>query len=148
MPVADAKLRNVVRASHPGPLSIPDAETILEIAQLAVDADGREDPDEIATFFALGKHVFALAGVAELPTPTFAPDEDDREHLTAVAQRLTGPAARELAYTAAYVLTILDVAVAPEEDAFIEDLRVALGLTEARARELAAAIGNTIAPLA
>src|SRR5512138_1537557 len=113
MHIDEAQLPAVVRALHQGALSVGDAETVVALAQLAVDADGREDPDEIAMFFAFGKSVLALAGVTETPTPTVSGDDED-ERLADLAGQLSTPGARELAYAMAYVLTIADYQAAPE----------------------------------
>lgn len=136
----------ILQTQHPGPLSPVDAEVIVAIAQLAVDADGQEDADEIKMFFALGKAVFSLAGMAEAPTPTFASGDDDGERLVTLAKQLTAVPSRELAYSVAHLLTISDVAIAPEEDDMLVDLRTALDISEDRAEELARVIGAAVTP--
>ena len=146
--MSEPRYAEVLKPIHPDKLSPEDAETIMEIAQLVVDADGQEDQDEIQSFFAIGKTVYAMAGLAETPTPTFASDLEDDERITALAQELATPAAKELAYCVAYLLAVSDIALAPEEDAYVENLRVALGMTEDRADELAAQMGAAITPLA
>ena len=146
MNIDDGRFRDILRAQHPGPLSPVDAEVIVAIAQLAVDADGQEDASEIKMFFALGKAVFALAGMADAPTPTFASDDDDADRLLSLAKQLTAVASRELAYSVAHLLTISDVAIAPEEDDMLVDLRTALDITEDRAEDLARTIGAAITP--
>ncbi len=141
-----AAIRSIVRARHAGPLPPADAEAILGLCQLAVDADGREDADEIAMFFAFGAAVNELAGIAGADTPTFASDLDDGEQLDVLAQQLVTQPSRELAYTIAYVLTVADVDIAPEESEFIENLRAALRIEPDRADALAAEIGAAITP--
>ena len=136
----------ILKTVHPGALSPEDAETIMEVAQLVVDADGQEDKDEIESFFALGKAVYGLAGLAETPTPTFVSDLEDDERIKALAEELSTPAAKELSFCVAYLLAVSDIALAPEEDAYVESLRVALGMTEDRADELAAQMGAAITP--
>ncbi|MBA3454816.1 MAG: hypothetical protein H0T42_17140 [Deltaproteobacteria bacterium] len=137
---------DILRAQHPGPLSPIDAEVIVAIAQLAVDADGHEEAEEIKMFFALGKAVFGLAGMAEAPTPTFASGDDDGERLVTLARQLIAVPSRELAYSVAHLLTISDIAISPEEDDLLVDLRTALEITEDRAEELARDIGSAITP--
>jgi len=146
MNIDAGRYREILQAQHPDPLSPVDAEVIVAIAQLAVDADGQEDADEIKMFFALGKAVFALAGMGDTSTPTFAVDEDDDARLLSLAKQLTAVPSKELAYTVAHLLTISDVAIAPEEDDLLVDLREALAITEDRANELAQAIGAAITP--
>jgi hypothetical protein len=146
MNIDAGRFEQILRTQHPGPLSPVDAELIVAIAQLAVDADGREDVDEIKMFFTIGKAVFALAGMADASTPTFAVDEDDAERLVGLAKQLEATASRELAYCVAHLLTIADIAIAPAEDAFITNLRTALAIEEGRAQELAFSINAAITP--
>src|SRR5687767_10017980 len=110
-----AQLRAALRTVHPGTLSPADAETIIALAQMSVDADGHEDADEIQMFFALGKAVFELAGLTDTPTPTFA-DEDDEERIQSLATSLQSSESRDLAYAVAHLLSVVDVQIAPEED--------------------------------
>jgi tellurite resistance protein len=140
------RVREIVRQTHPAALAPADAELVLALAQLAIDADGREDPDEIAMFFAFGKAVFELAGRDETPVP-FASDEEDDVRLTSLAEKLQSRSARELAYTISYVLTIADFDIAPEEDAYIEKLREALGIELGRAEALSESVAAAITPL-
>lgn len=146
MNIDAGRFHEILKAQHPSPLSPVDAEVIVAIAQLAVDADGQEDADEIKMFFALGKAVFSLAGLDDTSTPTFAADEDDDERLLSLAKQLTAVPSKELAYTVAHLLTISDVAIAPEEDDLLMDLREALAIPAERADELAQAIGAAVTP--
>jgi hypothetical protein len=141
-----AQLRKALRNVHPGKLSAEDAETIAELAQLSVDADGQEDAEEIQMFFALGKIVYEIAGLTDTPTPTFAVDIDDNERLEELARKLATKEARELAYAVAHVLAIVDIQIAPEENEFLENLRGALGLGDERADELAGQLAEAITP--
>lgn len=133
-------LKTCLRAFHPEPLAPEDAEAILAIAQLVVDIDGREGPDEIKLFFAIGKLLFELAGAPDTSIPTFASDEDDEERMFELATQLKGPPARELTYAIARVLASADLDVAPEEDTFVDRLRGILSLSRERADEITAQI--------
>src|SRR4051812_45941806 len=113
MPTAE-QFRDTLKTVHPAKLSAEDAETIIELAQMAVDADGQEDVDEIKTFFALGKALFELAGMADTPTPTFVGDDDDLERIRTLGAKLSTNESRELAYATAHLLTVIDVQIAPE----------------------------------
>jgi tellurite resistance protein len=146
--MSEPSYAEVLKTVHPDQLSPEDAETIMEIAQLVVDADGQEDQDEIQSFFAIGKTVYTMAGLAETPTPTFVSDLEDDERIATLAKELGTPASKELAYCVAYLLAVSDIALAPEEDAYVENLRVALEMTEDRADELAAQMGAAITPAA
>jgi hypothetical protein len=130
------RFRALARSLHPGRLSVVDAEAIVGLAQLAVDADGREDQDEITTFFTIGKVVFGIAGIAEVPTPTFAEDEDDLDLAVTLSARLGSTASRELAYAVVYLLVMVDVTIATEEAALVERLLTTLAITPERAAEL------------
>jgi hypothetical protein len=145
MQIDSARLPAIVRALHEGPLSIGDADTVVGIAQLAIDADGREDPDEIGMFFAFGKAVLALAGVDATPAPTVSGDEED-ERIAELVGKLSNTAARELAYTMSYVLTIADLDAAPEESQFMEKLRARLQISSERANDLAQRVAEAITP--
>src|SRR4051812_17094833 len=146
MSIDPTRFRDAIRSIHTGTLSESDAETIVAIAQMAVDADGREDPDEIRTFFAMGKAIYELAGLKDSPTPTFAGDEEDDDRIKSLAGALGSPAAKELAYAVAFVMAVSDVDLAPEEGVLVEKLQDALAINEERAGELAATISAAITP--
>jgi hypothetical protein len=146
MTIDAAQLRTALKTVHPATLSAADAETVVALAQMSVDADGQEDAEEIRMFFALGKAVYELAGLTETPTPTFAVDEDDDERIHSLAEKLSSPASRELAYAVSHLLTVVDIQIAPEEEAFLETLRTVLGIDDDRADDLAAQLGAAITP--
>jgi hypothetical protein len=141
-----ARLREVLAPFHPGPVSPADAEVIIELVQLVVDSDGREDADEIKTFFALGKAVFSMAGLSTTPTPSFVGFDDDGERLRELAGKLSTKEGQELAFACAHLLSISDVDIAPEEDAFIAALRFSLSITTDRGDEIAAQLNAAITP--
>lgn len=145
MTVDAALLTKALRTIHPGTLSPEDAETVVALAQMSVDADGQEDADEIKMFFTIGKSVYELAGLTDTPTPTFF-DDDDEDRLETLAKKLVSREARELAYAVAHLLSIVDVQIAPEESAFLGQLSEALAIDEERAEELAAQLGESITP--
>src|SRR5690349_13088573 len=104
----DAKLLDsALRTIHPGTLSAADAETVVALAQMSVDADGAEDADEIKMFFALGKAVYSLAGLNDTPTPTFFDDDEEGDRVSELAGKLASPQAKELAYAVAHLLSIV-----------------------------------------
>jgi hypothetical protein len=144
MHLEPAAIRKVVRSCHQGPLAASDAEVILGLCQLAVDADGREDADEIAMFFAFGAALYELAGIAGTPTP-FASDLEDDQRLESLASQLQAGPSRQLAYAIAYVLTVADVNSAPEESEFMDKLMAALRLESDR-DSIAAKVVAAIAP--
>lgn len=139
-------LHAALKSVHPAVLSAEDAEAILEITQMAVDADGQEDPEEIRFFVAVGQAIFQLTGSAMVSSPAFVSADDDLERVRELGGKLSTKEARELAYATSHLLTVVDVQIAPEEDDFLEMLRTALGISEARADELAAQLGAAITP--
>lgn len=146
MTVDPALLSKALRTIHPGKLSAEDAETVVALAQMSVDADGQEDADEIKMFFTLGKAVYELAGLSDTPTPTFF-DDDDEDRIETLAKKLVSREARELAYGVANLLCVVDVQIQPEEEAFLSQLAEALAIPEDRAVEIAAQLGESITPM-
>ena len=137
-----------VAPEHQAPISPPEAELIVAIAQLAVAADRIQRGDERSLFDTLAHHVYAHAKLATTP-PTYAPlDDDDQriDHLRTHAAQLHGKPAGALAYAIAYILTIADLDLAPAEGDFIEILREALALDEDKSDELIAAVSEIITP--
>jgi tellurite resistance protein len=124
------------------------AELVIAIAQLAVAADRVEDPDEQALFASLAQHVYGQAKLKTSP-PTLGPVEDEEqriEHLQSHAAQLRGTPAAALAYSIAYVLTIADLDLAPEEGELLDLLVEALGLDPERADDLTATVAEAITP--
>lgn len=146
MPLDTARFREILEPLHPGAVSAADAEVIVELAQLLVDSDGREDADEVTTYFAVGKAVYAMAGLTTTPTPSFMGGDDDGEHMRALAQRLATAHARELAFGCAHLLSISDLDLAPQEDSFMADLRDALSIAAERAEQIVARLNAAITP--
>jgi len=146
-----AQYQSIVTAAfgQPGELAAGDAELIIAIAQLAVAADRVDDPEERALFRELAAHVYTHAKQAtEAPDLGPVDDEDQRQdQLRSHAGQLAGKPAAALAYAIAYVLVISDLELAPEEDALLETLGKALGLTDDRVDELAAVVSEAITPM-
>jgi hypothetical protein len=133
--------------SSPAGLSAKEARTIVDIARLAIDADAREDEEELATFDSLADFVFGLAQ-AERDTPPFALPRDDEERtkqLKALASWLKTPATRDLAYLLCSVLTISDLDISPREEAFLGMLREALSIDDERGGELDEIVSEALA---
>ena len=146
MNIDATRFRAALKAVHPSALSPGDAETIMAIAQMSVDADGQENTDEIQMFFALGKTVYFMAGLNETPSPAF-PDDDPYEtdqRIAGLAAKLSTPESRDLAYAVAHLLTVIDIQIAREEEAFLEKLRTALAISDDHAEELALKLGQAI----
>jgi len=148
MIVGQGQLTELLTTLHPSKLSPVDAETIIELVQLTLDADGREDADEIKTYFALSKSVFGLAGMHDISPPMFVSDDEDSERMVALAGKVSTPEAKELAFACAHLLSISDVDIAPEEQIFVSDLRDALGISADRADSLIEQVNTAITPAA
>jgi uncharacterized tellurite resistance protein B-like protein len=133
-----ADLGKLFRSIHPNGITSEEAEAILAIAQLVVDIDGREGPEEIKLFFEVGKQLFVLAGKPNESIPTFASDADDEERMFELATTLKSSESRELTYAIARMLADVDLDTAPDEDTFIDRLRGVLSITKPRANEVAA----------
>lgn len=144
-----AKIVQAAFADAPDTTLTPaQAELVIAIAQLAVAADRVEDPDEQALFAALAEHVYAHAKL-KTTAPTLGPvdDEEQRiEHLQSHAAQLRGTPAAALAYSIAYVLTIADLDLAPEEGELLDLLVEALGINPERGDDLTAAVAEAITP--
>ena len=130
------QLRAAFGVVHILPLEREDAEAILELAQLVVDIDGGEGSDEIQLFFAVGKVLFELAEIPDVPVPTFATDQDDEERMFELATQLKTTEARELAFVVARVLAEADLEIVAAEETFISRLRGLLSISKTRADEL------------
>ena len=145
-----AKIFQAAYAGAPDAKLTPaEAELVIAIAQLAVAADRVEDPDEQALFTSLSQKVYKQARVETTP-PSLGPvdDEEQRmEHLQSHAAQLkSSPGAAALAFAVAYVLTIADLDLAPEEGELLEVLGEALGLDVEKADDLVAIVGEAITP--
>jgi hypothetical protein len=130
------KLEPVLKKVHAGALTPEEATAIIEIAQIVVDIDGREGPDEIKLFWAIGKSLFEMAGQKNAEIPTFASGDEDEDRMFELATELKG-SVRELTYVVARALAGADLDVAPAEDTFLDRLRGVLTIAPARATELA-----------
>jgi hypothetical protein len=130
------QLRAAFGVIHILPLSMEDAEAILELAQLVVDVDGGEDSDEIKLFFAVGKVVFELAEAPDATIPTFASAQDDDERMFELATQLRSKETRELAFCVTRILAEADLEIVSAEETFLNRLRSLLSISKERAEEL------------
>lgn len=129
-------------------LSASDAELIVAIAQLAMAADRELGGEEAKLFDTLAGHVYTHANIATSP-PSYAPLDDDEQrldHMRNHAAQLAGKPSAALAYSVAYILSIVDLAFAPEEGDFIEALREALALDTEKSDELVSAVSEIVTP--
>jgi len=128
-------------------LATEDAAALVGIAYLALDADDREDPDEIAVVDEIAQQLCALANVEVAAPGVRATDDYERlEQIRKLGAQLSGTPARELAYALAYAVSISDLDLAPAETELLADLAVALGIPDDRAAELAAMVAESVTP--
>lgn len=147
--VDQTRLRHICEAVLPERnLDVVEATRILEIAQLAAGVDLDEDPAEQATLQAVAQHVFAIVGMKSedvRPIPPL-PDEEARSvWLDALAAQLHTRGARELAYALAFLVSVSDLKLTPEETAALEEFQHALGLDYRRATDLVILLSEIVA---
>jgi hypothetical protein len=138
----------IVRTVVPQPsvLSADEIATILKIGFLATEIDFDEDPDEMDALEPIGRMLWELAGYQppDHPVPIVSPlplPEDYEARIKWVhqlARQLESTEARELAFTIAYLFTMLDLEVDNVESELLDELRHELQLGRERASELAA----------
>jgi hypothetical protein len=144
---ADA-FRKIVNATLGSERLAPaDAAALVGITYLALDADDREDEEELAVVDEIAQHVCTLAGTQVAAPGVRATDDYVRlEKVRELGAQLSGTATRELAYALAYAVSISDMDIAPAEMELLADLAVALGITDARAAELAETLAEAVTP--
>jgi hypothetical protein len=131
-------------------LSVDQATAIVGLGRLAIDADRTVDGDELDLYDDIADLVCEMAPGADPDEIVEAEDrkprgDDDRKaRLVAGAGKLGTQAVRDLAYAVSYLLTIADLAIQPEEDAYLSALQDALGITDARQSEIAVAVSGAI----
>jgi hypothetical protein len=132
-------------------LSKDEAEAIVSIARLAVDADRHEDEDELKLYDILSGHVCALAGISpdsiqssEAKKPRG--DDDRKARMLADADKLKTRGPRELAYAVAYLTAISDLDIQPVESKFLDSLLEALAIDDEREHEIAGAVNDAVVP--
>lgn len=129
-------------------LTAKDAVALVGIAYLALDADDREDPDEIKVVDEISQHVCTLASTQVTPPGVRATDDFERlEKIRELGGQLSTAASHELAYGLAYAVSISDMDLGPAESELLADLAVALGIADKRADELAAIVAEAVTPL-
>jgi tellurite resistance protein len=151
MPIAidQSKLRAI--AQHilgTNRLDRAEATTAVSIAQLAAGADDQERPAEHALLQALAQ--FVLSGVGLRPGEIRAipalPDHDARiAWFRALSAELRSQAARELAFAFAFLVSVADLELVPDEHDSLEELQHALGVDHRRAMDIVVLLTETVA---
>jgi hypothetical protein len=131
-------------------LTPSEAQAIVGLGRLAIDADRTVDGDELDLYDDLGDLVCELAGadadeIVEAEDRKPRGDDDRRKRLADGVAKLGTPAVSELAYAVAYLLTIADLAIQPDEDAYLSQLQDALQISDDRQAEIAGSVSDAIA---
>ena len=131
-------------------LSPPEAQAIVGLSRLAIDADRTVDGDELDLYDDLADLICELAGadadeVVEAEDRKPRGDDDRIARIADGAGKLTTTSVRELGYAVAFILTISDLAIQPDEDAYLAQLQDALVISDERQGEIAAIVSNAIA---
>ena len=131
-------------------LTVEQATAIVGLGRLAVDADRTVDGDELDLYDDIADLVCEMAPGADPDEIVEAEDrkprgDDDRKsRLASGAAQLGSSQVKELAYAVAYLITIADLAIQPDEDAYLSALQDALAISDDRQTEIAAAVGDAI----
>ncbi|MGE0869056.1 MAG: hypothetical protein AB7P03_10845 [Kofleriaceae bacterium] len=137
-------------APDSGSMSATDARSIVQLAELAVGVDLKEDSEERATLDALARHVCADGGIERTAVPSVSPlpegPEERRAWLRTLALGITSPAGRALAYALTYVVIVSNGELGPTEAALLEELRDMLAIGPDRAAELIERVSEAITP--
>jgi hypothetical protein len=128
-----------------------EAEAIVSLSRLAIDADRSVDGEELDLYDNLGDLICELAGldaddVVEAEDRKPRGDDDRGVRIAAAVGKLTAAPARELAYAVAFMLTLADLAIQPEEDAYLSMLQDKLGISDDRQSEIAEDVSDALAP--
>lgn len=127
-------------------LSQPDADAIVALARLAAVADGNDDVDEATAADTLAGYVHALSGSTPAPRATTRDDEDHGEALRRLAAGLRGKPAGELALVVAKLVAIADLDIGRDESTFLDELRLAVAVSEDRAEAIETIVSELLAP--
>jgi hypothetical protein len=149
MAIPEAMLRKLVNtANASGDLAHQDAQSALEIACLAVVADGKLADEELAALhiFRSELNAFTKSELDALVKKSInlATRDDRLERLKIVAATLTSDHARHLAYQLSVATALADLAAADEEFEFDLDLQDALDLDPHVADQLTSAVNEAL----
>ncbi len=125
-----------------------EASAILQIAQLSAGIGPGDDPGEHAALQAVAQSLYSLVGLKlgeVLPIPFTPESETEVGWLRALAADLTSQGARELAFAFAFLVSVADLVLTPEETTGLEDVQRALGLDDRRATDLIVFLTETVA---
>lgn len=127
-----------------------EAQAIVALSRLAIDADRTVDGDELDLYDDIADIVCEMAHVdaddiVEAEDRKPRGDDDRVRRLVDGVAKLSAQGSRELAYATAWILTIADLAIQPDEDAYLSALQDALKLSDDRIAELTAMLSDELA---
>ncbi|MFT3697060.1 MAG: hypothetical protein QM831_28215 [Kofleriaceae bacterium] len=127
-----------------------EAQSIVALSRLAIDADRTVDGDELDLYDDLADIVCEMGGVdadevVEAEDRKPRGDDDRVRRLVDGVARLSSQGVRELAWATAWILTIADLAIQPDEDAYLSALQDALKLSDDRIAEITAMLSDDLA---
>lgn len=131
-------------------LSPTEAQALVGLARLAIDADRSVDGDELDLYDDLADLICELAAadsdeIVEAEDRKPRGDDDRVARIADGATKLTTASVRELGYAVAFLITIADLAIQPDEDAYLAQLQDALKISNDRQSEIAATVSDAIA---
>jgi hypothetical protein len=131
-------------------LTPPEAQAIVGLSRLAIDADRSVDGDELDLYDDLADLICELAGadsdeIVEAEDRKPRGDDDRVARIADGAGKLATTSVRELGYAVAFMLTIADLAIQPDEDAYLSQLQDTFKISDDRQGEIAAIVSDAIA---
>ena len=120
-----------------------DAQRVVEIAALAVAADGNLDPEEIHVIRVLCTELTVNLRVID-EVLALGSREDRLDRLRTTCAALETDAAKRLAYKMTVLTSVADLAAQDEEFEFDLDVQEALGLDSAVAEALSNQVHETL----
>jgi uncharacterized membrane protein YebE (DUF533 family) len=137
-PIADAQIEALESwlASQPREVRVRERRAAIEVCIWMANADRKLDADEAA----LLKTLIDKSGLDDETKDILVSEVHDPPSLADLEQRLTHPVLRELLLFLAWELANADGEIARAEAAFFTGLAKRLGVSEARAAEIQAAV--------
>jgi len=127
-----------------------DVRDIMRLVYVTTELDFDEDIAEREALQEIAGCLWDLAGVDTEAIRPVSPLPIDDEERRAVIRRLAADlptrGGREVAYVASYLAATSDCELAPVEGQFLDELQHALGISDERAADLAAAAAESMTP--
>lgn len=150
--VDDARFHRILFATLGKEPSLETYETraLIQIAQLAAWIDLEEPVEERVLLRQLVMHLCVHGGIEPGSVRPLSPvpidGEERMSRIEALADDLELAGMRELGYVLAWLLIVADLQLAQVEEELLDDLQDALGISRARAGELAETVTLIVTP--